>query len=277
MEADKVSPVSRTAIGVTWLRAREGRREDPLFRDPYAEAFLSEARSVVARDTVRAGRGDSASAIFGLHVAIRTRFYDDYLLAAAGSGCPQVVLLAAGLDARAFRLAWPDGVRLFELDLPELLEFKERVLADRNARPRCERTVVPVDLREDWPARLVEAGFNPNQPTAWLIEGLLIYLTAEEAAGVLTGLDGLSVPGSQVSCEHRDNAANSILAKARAAREMDEVTALWKGGLGEHLAGWLERVGWRVRTHDGASLADGYGRPDPGAAAVSFLTAVKEG
>jgi methyltransferase (TIGR00027 family) len=275
MAADKVSRVSRTAIGVTWLRAQEGRRPDPLFQDPYAEAFLAEVRDVIARDTVRAGRGDSASEIFGLHVVLRTRFYDDYLLAAAASGCRQVVLLAAGLDTRAFRLVWPAGVRLFELDLPELLELKERVLADRKAEPRCERTVLAVDLREDWGRRLTDAGFDPSAPTAWLIEGLLIYLTVEEAAGLLTVLGGLSAPGSQVSCEHRDNAANSILAKARATREMDEVTALWKGGLGEDLAGWLGRAGWAVRTYDGMALAERYGRPHPDAASVAFLTAVR--
>lgn len=126
MEADKVSPVSRTAIGVTWLRARERQHPDPLFDDPYAEVFLDAAKDVVAQETVAAGRGDTASAIFGLHVVIRTRFYDEYLLA---SGVSQVVLLAAGLDSRAFRLAWPDGVRLFELDLPELLAFKEHALS----------------------------------------------------------------------------------------------------------------------------------------------------
>jgi methyltransferase (TIGR00027 family) len=277
METGKVTGVSRTAVGVAWLRAQEAQQPDPLFEDPFALAFLSEAREVVARDTVRAGRGDSAATIFGLHVVLRTRFYDDYLLAAAAAGVRQVVLLAAGLDARAFRLPWPGGVRLFELDLPDLLAFKERVLTGRNAKPRCERVVLPVDLREDWPARLVEAGFDPSAPTAWLIEGLLIYLTAEEAAGLLSRLDGVSAPGSQVSCEHRDNAANSILAKARAAREMDEVTSLWKGGLGQDLAGWLGDRGWVVRTHDGTELADRYGRSHPDAASVGFLTAVKGG
>jgi methyltransferase (TIGR00027 family) len=277
MGTGKVTGVSRTAIGVAWLRWQEADHPDPLFKDPYAGAFLSAARDVVPRDTVRAGRRDSAAAIFGLHVVLRTRFYDDYLVAVTGAGVDQVVLLAAGLDARAFRLAWPPGVRLFELDLPELLTFKERVLDDRNAKPGCDRVVLPVDLREDWPARLVEAGFDPSRPTAWLIEGLLIYLSAEEATTLLSRLDGVSSPGSQVSCEHRDSVANSILAKARASREMDEVTALWKGGLGEDLAGWLRGRGWRVDTHDGATLADRHGRSHPEAASVGFLTAVKEG
>jgi hypothetical protein len=84
-----------------------------------------------------------------------------------------VVLLAAGLDTRAFRLTWPDGVRLFELDLPDLVDYKERVLAEQAAVPRCQRTVLRVDLREDWPARLESAGLRPGEPTAWLIEGLL--------------------------------------------------------------------------------------------------------
>jgi methyltransferase (TIGR00027 family) len=277
MEADKVSRVSRTAVGVTWLRAREGRRPDPLFDDPYAEAFLAEARPVVARETVAAGQRDTVGAIFGLHVVLRTRFYDDYLLAAAAAGCRQVVLLAAGLDSRAFRLDWPAGVRLFELDLPELLDFKERVLADRKAVPRCERTVLRVDLREDWPRQLIEAGFRPTEPTAWLVEGLLIYLTADEAAGLLTAVDGLSAPGSRLSCEHRDNASNAVLEKAWATPTMAEVTALWKGGLGESVAGWLERAGWQIRTHDGTTLAESYGRPDRDAAGVGFLVAVKEG
>jgi methyltransferase (TIGR00027 family) len=82
-----------------------------------------------------------------------------------------VVLFAAGLDARAFRLPWPEGVRLWELDMPEVFAFKGRVLADRGATPSCERTVIPADLREDWPHTLSDAGFNPGQPTAWLIEG----------------------------------------------------------------------------------------------------------
>jgi methyltransferase (TIGR00027 family) len=277
MTVDKISRLSRTAIGVTWLRRREEEQESPLFRDPYAAMFLRAAREVVARDMVRAGRTDSASEIFGLHVVLRTRFYDDYLLEATAKGIRQVVLVAAGLDSRAFRLEWPKGVRLFELDLPELLEFKEGVLADHRVTPRCARTVLPVDLREDWPARLAEHGFDPAQPTAWLIEGLLIYLTAAEAATLLTRLDGISAPGSQLSCEHRDNAANSILRKARASREMDEVTALWKGGLGEDQAGWLDRAGWAVRTHDGGALAQRYHRPHPDADSVAFLTAVKEG
>ena len=109
------------------------------------------------------------------------------------SGCRQVVLVAAGLDTRAFRLSWPAGVSLFEMDLPAVLAFKEQVLTSSDAGPRCHRTAVAVDLREDSPAQLVTAGFEPATPTVWLLEGLLIYLTADEAMTLLRDVTVLSV------------------------------------------------------------------------------------
>jgi methyltransferase (TIGR00027 family) len=269
MATRKVSGVSRTAIGVARLRALEQRRKIPLFNDPHAELFVNAAGYEVVQEE------DPGRDVFGLQVAIRTRFYDDHLLAAANRGCRQVVLLAAGLDTRAFRLDWPPRTRFFELDLPELLEFKEQVLAGQT--PRGERQVLPVDLREDWPARLIDAGFRREDPTVWLVEGLLIYLTADEASTLLTAVGELSAPGSELTCEHRDNERNSLIVKARATPGMDRLTELWKGGLNETTVGWLGRHGWRVATHDGAALADGYGRPDPQAASIAFLTAVREG
>jgi methyltransferase (TIGR00027 family) len=107
------------------------------------------------------------------------------------SGCRQVVLVAAGLDTRAFRLSWPAGVSLFEMDLPAVLAFKEQVLTSTDAVPRCHRVAVAVDLREDWLSQLVTAGFQPATPTVWLLEGLLIYLTADEATTLLRAVTGL--------------------------------------------------------------------------------------
>jgi methyltransferase (TIGR00027 family) len=274
MTTGNVSGVSRTAIGVAWLRAKEHARLDRLFEDPYAGAFVRRARDTLARET-GSSRGGALGELFGLHVVLRTRFYDDYLLAAAEAGCRQVVILAAGLDARAFRLAWPAHTRLFELDLPDLLEFKEQVLAGHT--PRAERTVIPVDLREDWPAALTGAGFRRDEPTAWLIEGLLVYLSPDEASALLTAVGDLSAPGSRLACEHRGKGSEQLLAKVAATPEMHGVLAMWKGGLGTELAGWLTGAGWRVRTHDGEALAARYGRDDPGASTISFLTAVREG
>ena len=152
---ESLSPVSRTAVGVAALRAYESSRPDRLFEDPYAAAFAEAGRAALPRTEDGHAR---LGALMYPQVVVRTRFFDDYLL---GGGCTQVVLLAAGLDARAFRLAWPPGTRLFELDLPEVLAFKDDVLAAHGATPACERVVVPADLREDWATALREAGFDP--------------------------------------------------------------------------------------------------------------------
>jgi methyltransferase (TIGR00027 family) len=277
MNGDVPTGVSRTAVGVAWMRAEESRRPDPLFVDPLAAAFVAGARAAIEGRSGNPERLRIVDALFYVNVVIRTKFYDDYLLAAAAAGCHQVVLPAAGLDTRAYRLDWPAGVRLFELDLPALLAYKEKVLATQGAATRCERRVIAVDLREDWPAELLAAGFDPARPTAWLVEGLLIYLTASDTAKLLTTIGELSAPGSQLSCEHRDNTDNSLVTRVRATSELDDLTAMWQGGLGEDVAEWLGRNGWTVHMFEGSALAESYGRPDPEAASVNFLTAVRKG
>ncbi|MEV4259539.1 SAM-dependent methyltransferase, partial [Spirillospora sp. NPDC049652] len=134
--------VGRTALGVARMRAAEHRRPDRLFTDPFAAAFAA------AGPPAPPGRDGPMRDLLILQVIVRTRFYDDYLRAAADAGIRQVVLLAAGLDTRAFRLDWPAGTRLFEVDLPDVLAFKAATLAD--AEPRCERAAVAADLREEW-------------------------------------------------------------------------------------------------------------------------------
>jgi methyltransferase (TIGR00027 family) len=158
--------VGKTSLGVARVRARESQREDRLFDDPYAQAFVDAApgafpgrRPETGGQRAALGPLASLGAALHAHVVIRTRFFDGYLTAAATAGCGQVVLLAAGLDTRAFRLAWPAGARLFELDLPDVLTFKESVLAACGAVPRCERVTVPAGLREDWPRALASSGF----------------------------------------------------------------------------------------------------------------------
>jgi methyltransferase (TIGR00027 family) len=186
-----------------------------------------------------------------------------------------VVLLAAGLDTRAFRLAWPDRVRLFELDLPEMLAFKEQVLAAQHAVPRCQRTVVAADLRGHWPAALAAAGLQPTRPTAWLAEGLLIYLSADQAAHLLTAVAELSAPTSQLAFEHGTIADTPLLARARATPAMDQFTKLWQGGLGADAPDWLIRHGWQAHSHDRAALAAAYGRAVPSSSSGGFVTAVR--
>jgi methyltransferase (TIGR00027 family) len=259
---ESLSGVGGTSVAVARARAWESRKPDRLFDDPYAAAFAVPG----PRRTTTPG---SARARLVFHVIIRTRFYDDFLLAA---GHRQVVLLAAGLDTRAYRLPWQPGVHVYELDLPEVLSFKSRVLAGQDAVARCSLTVLPVDLRSDWPALLTDAGFDPAVPTAWLIEGLLVYLTAPEASLLLTRVGSLSAPGSRVAFE-RNNAASVMAEGDRSG--IEEYAALWKGGLGEDTVGWLGRHGWHTEVHELADVAASYDRPLPGTSLSGFLIATR--
>jgi methyltransferase (TIGR00027 family) len=273
--------VGKTALGVAIVRARESQRDDRLFDDPYAQAFADAAPGafpeVPQTGEQRAALGPLASvgAAFYAHAVIRTRFFDDYLAAAATAGGRQVVLLAAGLDTRAFRLAWPRRTTVFEIDLPGVLAFKDTVLSARGAVPRCERVVVPADLREDWTAALTGAGFDRARPAAWLAEGLLLYLTAGEASRLLTAVSELSAPGSQLAFEHDPEAPAALAGQARQMPALQPYASLWKGGLGGDAPRWLAGHGWQPQSHDLAAVAASYGRPVPGPARGGFLTAVR--
>ena len=260
------------------MRAGESRRPDRLFDDPYAAAFAAswsgEAAPPASRTTT-ATDGRPSRAALAFHIVIRTRFFDDYLIEAVDGGCRQVVLLAAGLDTRAFRLTWPDDVHVFELDLPEVVEFKDAVLSGQRATASCRRTTVAVDLREDWPTALAAAGFQADQPTAWLVEGLLVYLDAADAASLLTRVGQLSAAGSRVSFELGDLARGMARAGDVVAPDADPVLSLWRGGLGEDPVAWLDLNGWRAGAHRMGEVAAGYGRPAPGEVRSGFVTAIR--
>ncbi|MFB9923576.1 SAM-dependent methyltransferase [Amycolatopsis halotolerans] len=263
--SEELPPVGKTAVGVAGLRALESGRPDRLFEDPYAGAFFHAGRAIFDGKE----RDSRLGMVFAQQVAIRTRFFDDFV-----SGGTQTVLLAAGLDARAFRLDWPDGARVFEVDLPDVLAFKEAVLAEQGARPKCERTAVPVDLRDNWSAALKNAGFDPGQPTVWLAEGLLIYLSRDEAERLLTAVTELSAPGSRISFEHRpDGERDGLLDHARNVG--GEVTSLWLGGLAGDAPEWLAEHGWRPETVTVAELAVQYGREPLDSTRGGFVTATR--
>jgi methyltransferase (TIGR00027 family) len=270
--------VGKTALGMARVRARESRREDRLFDDPFAQAFVDAAPGAFPEERQAGVPGSGAlrelGAAFSAHAVIRTRFYDDWLAAAAAGGCGQVILLAAGLDTRAFRLGWPAGTRVFEVDLPDVVAFKEAVLARCGAAPRCERVTVAADLRGDWAAELVAAGFDRARPAAWLAEGLIIYLTAGEAGRLLSVVSELSSPGGQLAFEHHPAGADAATARARQLPAMRPYTSLWKGGLGD-APGWLTGHGWQPRFHELAMLGRSYRRPVPGPARSGFLTAAR--
>jgi methyltransferase (TIGR00027 family) len=142
-------------------------------------------------DPARMGRG----------MAVRTRFYDRFFVDATRGGIRQAVILAAGLDARAYRLPWPQGTVLYEVDLPEVIDFKTSTLRGLGAAPTVERRTVAVDLRDDWPAALQAAGFDPQAPSAWSAEGLVVYLPPDAQDALFGNITALSATKSQVASE----------------------------------------------------------------------------
>ncbi|SNQ48638.1 putative enzyme [Frankia canadensis] len=273
--------VGRTAVGMAWIRARESARPDRLFDDPYAQAFVDAAGGGSER---MLGLGPAGTAPTGFtdlvssHGVLRTRFFDDYVTGAAAGGHRQIVLLAAGLDSRAQRLDWPAGTRLFEVDLPAMLAFKQAVLDRRRARARCERVAVPADLAGDWTTALAGAGFAPDRATAWLAEGLLPYLDDAQADRLLTTVTGWSAPGSRLGFEYRTGDDAWLLDELRHHPELAEFAALIHGGLAEPAQSWLPRHGWRItRDRLRTDLAAEAGRPSALPMADGFLVAGREG
>ena len=202
---------------VAAARARETESADPLIVDPFArvlvdgagtgmwETFIDE--SVTER--IKAADPEAAAIFENMlgYQAVRTHFFDAFFTDAANSGIRQVVILASGLDARAYRLKWPAGTVVFEIDQPKVLEYKSQTLAAHGAIATAALREVAIDLRQDWPTALRAAGFDPTAPTAWLAEGLLMYLPAEAQDTLFTEITALSAPGSRVSAEaigHRD-------------------------------------------------------------------------
>jgi methyltransferase (TIGR00027 family) len=156
-----------------------------------------------------------------------------------------------------------------------VLAFKDAVLNSRGAVPRCDRAALAADLREDWAGALLGSGLRPAERTAWLAEGLLIYLTAEEASRLLEAATGLSAPGSQIAFEYNDTDDGGPVSRARTMPGMSRITALWKGGLGADTPDWLGRHGWQVQTHSIGPVAASYHRSIPGRASGGFLTATR--
>jgi len=206
---DITTSVGSTALFVAAARALVAREHEPLAVDPLAEVFLRAAggewAQLIDDDPELTRDHPLRSANFGLpfrdHLAARTRYFDDYLQAARDSGIRQVVILAAGLDSRAYRLPCLAGAVVYELDRAAVLDFKRDALADARHTPIADRREVAVDLREDWLGALRHSGFDADVATAWLVEGLLIYLTPAAQDQLFSTLESASAPGSRAAFE----------------------------------------------------------------------------
>ena len=202
---DITSSVGQTALFVAASRALEARKADPLAADQYAEVFC---RKVGGEWTTAVEGTDPEHPLhteFGENFVnfqgARTKYFDEYFARAIEAGVQQVVLLAAGLDSRAYRLPWVDGTVVYELDQPRVLEFKRDTVDQLGEAPAAERREVAIDLRDDWPRALQDSGFDPSRPSAWIAEGLLIYLPATAQEQLFAGIDALAAPGSFVGIE----------------------------------------------------------------------------
>ncbi|MFF8991484.1 class I SAM-dependent methyltransferase [Streptomyces sp. NPDC014983] len=200
--------VGRTALLVAAARAIETHRPDALARDPFAEHFVRAAAASagwpVRPAQVPDGDADPLWGRLGRYFALRTRVLDDHLLRSAHLGARQVVLLGAGLDCRAYRLDWPQGCVVYEVDTAGVLAFKQTVLDRLRATPAAERRTLAADLRDDWADALLSAGFDPAAPTAWLAEGLLLYLPAPAERRLVATIDRLSAADSTLAYEIKD-------------------------------------------------------------------------
>lgn len=273
---DITTSVGSTALFVATARALEAQKPNPLVVDPYAEVFCR-AIGGAAADVLDGKIPDHQlkTADFGEHFvnfqAARTKYFDEYFRRAADAGVRQVVVLAAGLDSRAYRLDWPAATTIFELDQPQVLEFKREVITDHGAQPRAERREIGVDLREDWPQALRDGGFDAAKPSAWIAEGLLIYLPAAAQEQLFTGIDRLAGHGSHVAVE--DGAPmnpeyfEAALAEERAAAAEGDQRLFFRLVYNEQYAPATEWFGTRGWTAVGTPLADylrAVGRPVPG-------------
>jgi len=285
---DITESVGATALGVAAGRAAETNSERPLISDPYAQMFLDAAGdgiwSLYLSDDLPAELvevdpqfKDRMRAMMD-YTASRTRFFDEFFVTAAVEGVTQAVILAAGLDARAWRLDWPAGSVVYEIDQPKVLAFKTSTLQSRGVAPVTAHVAVGIDLRHDWPAALRAAGFDPSRPTAWSAEGLLPYLTAEAQDVLFERIAGLSAPGSRIAVEAFTNDFFSAESFARRQEQMERYRSVAaKLGRPEaatagnllyeeertEVVDWLTAHDWDVTAVSAEDLMAGNGRFTP--------------
>ncbi len=264
---DIATSVGTTAVMVAAARAAETRQDDALITDPYADMLVEGAGtgmwSTMLDDEIveRAAAIDPEIAAIFRHMrnyqAVRTHFFDDHFTRASAAGIRQAVILASGLDSRAYRLDWPDGTTVFEIDQPKVLEYKAATLAANDVKPAATLHQVPVDLRHDWPAALREYGFDPKQPTVWLAEGLLMYLPAEAQDRLFSLITDLSAPGSRIAAEavgvrsderraQMQERFEKIADQLGIEREIDVAELMYDDPDRANVAEWLNAHGWRA-------------------------------
>jgi methyltransferase (TIGR00027 family) len=276
---DLASSVGATATMIAAGRAMATRDPRGLINDPFAEPlvravgldfFVKVIDGTVDFSTIGNASPARTEAIIN-GIAVRTKYFDDYLLAAVNAGVRQVVILASGLDSRAYRLQWPADTVVYEVDQPQVIEFKTTTLAGIGAQPTAERRTVGIDLRYDWPTALQAAGLDTGAPTAWLAEGLLIYLPSEAQDRLFDNITAMSAPRSTVATEYvpglKDLDPERVREQTAAFREhLDiDMPSLVYTGERSHVIEYLRANGWDVASTPRTELfnREGFQPPAP--------------
>jgi methyltransferase (TIGR00027 family) len=299
---DIKTSVGTTAVMVAAARAVETERPDALIRDPHAKLLVTNSGANVlwkarldpaVASKVEAIDGDAAASVQHMrsYQAVRTKFFDTYFNDAVADRIRQIVILASGLDSRAYRLDWPAGTTVYEIDQPEVLAYKSTTLAENGVTPAADRREVPIDLRQDWPAALRAAGFDPAAPTAWLAEGLLMYLPAEAQDKMFTQIGELSPPGSRIAAEtpplHGEERRQQMRERFKKVTDalgfeqtVDIQELIYHDEHRAALAGWLNDRGWRASVQNSVDemrrvgrWVDGVPMADDKDAFAEFVTA----
>jgi methyltransferase (TIGR00027 family) len=261
---DLTSSVGATATSVAVMRALANRSVNPLINDPFAEPLV---RAVGVDFFTRLASGElnpadvDGDGEWGMErmrdmMAARTRFFDDFFIEATNGGIRQAVILASGLDARAYRLPWPAGTTVYEIDQPQVIEFKTATMADLGAAPTAGRRAVAIDLRHDWPTALRGAGLDPAQPTAWSAEGLMPFLPPDAQDALLDNITTLSAAGSRLAAESMPDFSQVVPVMADRMRQVTdrwrdhgfdvEMSDLWYDGDRNDVVDYLDSHGWEV-------------------------------
>ncbi len=275
---DLASSVGATATMVAVSRALATEDTDPIINDPYAAPLVRAVgidffTRVVDGDIDPGDAGEDGTGELQTEtdsLAVRTKFFDDFFTGAAATGIRQSVILAAGLDSRAYRLNWPTGSTVYEVDQPRVVAFKTETMARLGAEPTAQRRTVSIDLRDDWPTALRESGFDDTKPSAWSAEGLLMYLPPEAQDRLFDHISALSAPGSQIATEYHPDNGPAMAERGRAMNDRwaklgcdVDLSGLFYEGERNNVAEYLTDRGWDVVARHRRDLFGDYGRPFP--------------
>ncbi len=275
---DLASSVGATATMVAAARALASEEPDPIINDPFAAPLVRAVgldffTRLVDGDVIASEEYECAAQDLQLEtdsMAVRTRFFDEFFIDACRAGLHQAVILAAGLDSRPYRLAWPAGSVVYEVDQPMVIEFKAAALSALGAAPAAERRTVGIDLREDWPAMLCHNGFDKTKPAAWSAEGLLMYLPPEAQDRLFDQITALSAPGSRLATEYHPESGPTWAERGRTMNQRwanlgcdIDLSGLFYEGARSNVVDYLTDRGWQVTTRPRREMFADYGRTFP--------------